>query len=64
MMATSSKYHPRYVERLATVYLDKHRSQGYDAALLWYHNFVPYELKEAVKQRVHQLVAGLPKEKT
>lgn len=59
---TNSKYHPKYVQRLATVYMDKHRDFGYDVAVLWYHQFVPHDLKEAVKLQVHQLVAGLPKD--
>ena len=43
------EFHPKYINRLAAVYLEKFHKFGYDAALLWYQGFVPEEIQGSVR---------------
>ena len=49
---------PLYAQRLAAVYLEKHRSFGYDVAKEWYYGFIPEEMQQAVTDAIKVLVGN------
>lgn len=54
------EYHPKLVERLARVYLDRYNSHGFDAAAHWYHLFLPTDWQEKVRDAVRQVSSTAP----
>lgn len=51
------EYHPKYIARLAKVYLEKHEAFGYDAAVLWWMSFIPDDLKPPVHEQIVALTS-------
>jgi hypothetical protein len=49
-------YEVKYLERLATVYLDKYEQHGFPAAKAWYDGFLNDDLREAIKPYVEKEV--------
>jgi len=60
---SSTKWHPKYLKRLALVYLDKYDTLGYIEATTWYKGFLNHELREQVRPVVQQLVEERSKKK-
>lgn len=55
-------YDPKYLDRLALVYIQKHETLGYKEARKWYNEFLTRELRELVHPRiVKRLKEGMKK---
>ncbi len=50
------KWEVKYLERLASVYLDKYDKDGYESAQLWFNGFLNDDLREAIKPYVEKEV--------
>lgn len=53
---STDKWHPKYLRRLAWVYLDRYDTLGYMEAKDWYRRTLTPELRQAVRPVIQEML--------
>lgn len=49
--------HPKYLRRLAEVYMDKYDAKGFPVAREWFDSFLTEELRVRIRPYIKEIVA-------